>query len=212
MATVVRLLAGNLPLGAGAIAMMHRRPLRPFYPSHAAALADGFDDFTQDDICPVSGFVYRLGGFRLESRELVLRALEIGGRVPDPRLALVRIDQVDDAAVRAQIESADLVIAATGYRPRAFALFDTEGAPIALASDGAEGGQLVDRHCRVLAADGAVVDGVFALGLGAGFVPWGALGGEPSFRGSANGLWLWQNNVGQMIVDQVLERSRQAVA
>jgi len=212
MATVVRLLAGNLPLGAGAIAVMHRRPLRPFYASRDAALADGFDDFTQDDICPVSGFVYRLGGFRLESRELVLRALEIGGRVPDPRLALIRIDQSDDADIRAQIETADLVIAATGYRPRAFPLFDADGAPIVLACDTAAAGQLVDRHCRVLAADGSVVEGVFALGLGAGFVPWGALGGEPSFRGSANGLWLWQNNVGQMIVDQILDRSRQAVA
>ena len=212
MATVVRLLAGNLPLGAGSIGIMHRRPLRPFYHSRDAALADGFVDFTDDDICPVSGFVYRLGGFRLESRELVLRALEIGGRVPDPRLALLRIDQMDEADIRAQIASADLVIAATGYRPRAFPLFDVDGAPIALACDTAEAGQLVDRHCRVLAADGSVVEGVFALGLGAGFVPWGPLGGEPSFRGTANGLWLWQNAIGQMIVEQVLDRSHQAVA
>ena len=76
---------------------------------------------------------------------------------------------------------------------------------------------MVDRHCRVLAADGSVVPGAFGIGLAAGFVPWGALGGEPSFRGNANGLWLWQNDVGQMIVDQVLadeagERTRQAAA
>ncbi len=141
-----------------------------------------------------------------------MRALEIGGRVPDPRLASLRIDAMDDAQVRAEIESADLVIAATGYRPRAFPLFDADGAPIALACDTGPAAQLVDRHCRVLDATGAVVDGVYALGLGAGFVPWGPLGGEPSFRGSANGLWLWQNNVGQMIVEQVLDRSRQAVA
>ena len=132
--------------------------------------------------------------------------------MPDPRLALLRIDQMDEADIRAQIASADLVIAATGYRPRAFPLFDVDGAPIALACDTAEAGQLVDRHCRVLAADGSVVEGVFALGLGAGFVPWGPLGGEPSFRGTANGLWLWQNAIGQMIVEQVLDRSHQAVA
>ena len=47
--------------------------------------------------------------------------------------------------------------------------------------------------------------GAFGIGLAAGFVPWGRLGGEPSFRGKANGLWLWQNDVGQMIVDQVLD-------
>jgi len=156
-----------------------------------------------------------LAGFRLESRELVLRALAIGGRAPDPRLALFRLDQHDDGAARAQLAGADLVIGATGYRPRALPLFDVDGTPIALSCEGT--GPMVDRHCRVLAADGSVVPGAFGIGLAAGFVPWGALGGEPSFRGNANGLWLWQNDVGQMIVDQVLadeagERTRQAAA
>jgi len=202
LATAVRLLKADLALGAGAVTVMHRRPLRPFYVSRTAALEDGFGDFTEADVCPVSGFVYRLAGFRLESRELVLRALAIGGRVPDPRLALFRIDQHDEQAARALIAGADLVIGATGYRPRALPLFDVDGAPIALACD--EAGPLVDRHCRVLAADGSVVAGAFGIGLAAGFVPWGKLGGEPSFRGNANGLWLWQNDVGQIIVDQVL--------
>jgi len=217
LATAVRLLKADpaLPLGAGAITVMHRRPLRPFYFSREAAHEDGFTDFTEADICPVSGFVYRLAGFRLESRELVLRALAIGGRAPDPRLALFRLDQHDDGAARAQLAGADLVIGATGYRPRALPLFDVDGTPIALSCEGT--GPMVDRHCRVLAADGSVVPGAFGIGLAAGFVPWGALGGEPSFRGNANGLWLWQNDVGQMIVDQVLadeagERTRQAAA
>jgi dTDP-4-amino-4,6-dideoxygalactose transaminase len=207
LATAVRLLkpVTELPLGADAITVMHRRPLRPFYPSRQAALDDGFSDFTDADICPISGFVYRLAGFRLESRELVLRALSIGGRTPDPRLALFRLDQHDEATARALIAGADLVIGATGYRPRALPLFDADGAPIQLASDGEGTGPLVDRHCRVLAADGSVVAGAFGIGLAAGFVPWGPLGGEPSFRGNANGLWLWQNDVGQMIVDQVLD-------
>ena len=207
LATVVRLLkaGAELPLGADAVTVMHRRPLRPFYHSAQAARDDGFTDFTDADICPVSGFVYRLAGFRLESRELLLRALAIGGRVPDPRLALFRLDLHDDAAARAQIARADLVIGATGYRPRALPLFDARGAPIVLASDGDVPGPMVDRHCRIMAADGAVVPGAFGIGLAAGFVPWGRLGGEPSFRGKANGLWLWQNDVGQMIVDQVLD-------
>ncbi|WP_353227498.1 DegT/DnrJ/EryC1/StrS family aminotransferase [Novosphingobium sp.] len=205
MATVVHLLKASpaLPLGAGAITLLHRRPLRPFYPSRAAALADGFTDFTDDDICPVSGFVYRLAGFRLESRDLVMRALAIGGREPDPRLALFRLDQHDHAATRACLARADLVISATGYRPHALPLFDAAGAPIALACNAAKPGPMVDRHCRVRDAAGGVVDGAFGIGLAAGFVPWGPLGGEASFRGNANGLWLWQNAVGQMIVDQI---------
>jgi dTDP-4-amino-4,6-dideoxygalactose transaminase len=214
MASAVALLKANpaLPLGADAITLMHRRPLRPFYPSREAACEDGFTDFTDDDICPVSGFVYRLAGFRLESRDMVLRALSIGGRVPDPRLRLFQLGAEDTTEARALLEGADLVIGATGYRPRALDLFDASGAPIVLACDADVPGPLVDRHCRVMAADGTPVENAYAIGLAAGFIPWGPLGGEPSFRGKANGLWLWQNDVGQLIVDQVLDTSRQAAA
>lgn len=204
LTTVALLLKAQpaLPLGAGGITLLHRRPLRPFYPSVEAAQAEGFTDFGPDDICPVSGFVYRLAGFRLEARDLVLRMLGIDGRAPDPRVALHRITGDDDGAARATLRQADLVIAALGYRPHALPLADTDGAPLALAAQA--GRPMVDRECRVLGAGGQPLPGVYGIGLAAGFVPWGRLGGEASFRGQANGLWLWQNDVGLMIVDQVL--------
>lgn len=210
LTTIALLLKGQpaLPLGVGAITLLHRRPLRPFYHSVEAAQAEGFDDFGPDDICPVSGFVYRLAGFRLEARELVLRMLRVDAREPDPRVALHRIGD-DEARAREIIAGADLVIAALGYRPRAVPVERVDGAPLRLAAD--EGGALVDRHCRVLDASGAAVPGLYGIGLAAGFVPWGKLGGEASFVGQANGLWLWQNDVGMMIVDQLLaSRGRQA--
>lgn len=196
--------------GAGAVTLLHRQPLKPFYPTIAAAHADGFHDFDQTDICPVSGFVLRLAGLRLESRELVLRMLSLGGRTPDPRVASHRITGDDDAAARAIIAGADLVIGALGYRPRAVPLLGVDGEPLALAHHA--GRPMVDRHCRILDADDRPVPGAYGIGLSAGFVPWGRLGGEASFRGQANGLWLWQNDVGQMIVDQLLEREAQEAA
>ncbi len=198
-----------LPLGAGAITLLHRRPLRPFYHSVEAAHAEGFTEFGADDICPVSGFVYRLAGFRLEARDLVVRMLGIDGRAPEPRVALHRITGDDDVAARAIIQGADLVVAALGYRPRALPIMDGDG-PIALAAH--DGRPMVDRHCRVVDADDQAIPGLFGIGLAAGFVPWGALGGESSFSGQANGLWLWQNDVGQMIVDQVLAEEARAAA
>lgn len=212
LATIALLLKTQpaFPFGAGAVTLLHRRPLRPFYPSAEAARADGFDDFGPDDICPVSGFVYRLGGFRLEARELVLRMLGIGGRLPDPRVALHRISGDDDAVARQLLADADLVVAALGYRPHALSLADADGRRIALAAD--QGAPMVDQHCRVVAADGSAIAGAYGIGLAAGFVPWGRLGGEPSFRGQANGLWLWQNDVGMMIVDQLLDGPVRAVA
>jgi hypothetical protein len=63
---------------------------------------------------------------------------------------------------------------------------------------------LVDDFCRVVDAQGMPIGGLFGLGLANGFVPSGRLGGESSFVGQANGLWLWQNDVGAIIVDQLL--------
>jgi len=199
-----------LPLGAGAITLLHRKPLRPFYHSVEAAHAEGFTDFGPDDICPVSGFVYRLAGFRLEARDLVLRMLGIDGRVPDPRVALHRITGDDDTVARAAIAEADLVIAALGYRPIAMPIADRDGAPVPLAAH--DGRPMVDRHCRIVDDQGAPIPGLYGLGLAAGFVPWGALGGESSFSGQANGLWLWQNDVGLMIIDQVMVSKALAAA
>ncbi len=196
--------------GAGAITIVHRQPLKPFYPTIAAAHAEGFHDFDENDICPVSGFVLRLAGLRLESRELVLRMLSLGGRTPDPRVTTHRITGDQDAAARAIIEGADLVIGALGYRPRCVPLIGVDGTPLSLAHH--VGRPMVDRHCRLLDATDRPVPGAYGIGLSAGFVPWGRLGGEASFRGQANGLWLWQNDVGQMIVDQLLEPEARAVA
>ncbi|WP_425228890.1 DegT/DnrJ/EryC1/StrS family aminotransferase [Sphingomonas sp.] len=212
LTTIALLLKGRpaLALGAGAITLLHRRPLRPFYPSVEAARAEGFTDFGPQDICPVSGFVYRLAGFRLEARELVLRMLAVDARAPDPRVATHRIAGEDDATARAAIADADLVVAALGYRPHALPLTGVNGRRLALAADA--GKPMVDRHCRVMASNGQPLPGVFGIGLAAGFVPWGALGGEVSFSGQANGLWLWQNDVGTMIVDQLLGESARAAA
>ena len=58
-----------------------------------------------------------------------------------------------------------------------------------------------------LDAGGNPLPDLFAIGLAAGFVPHGKLGGEPSFRGQANGLWLWQSDVGGLIVDAILSPS-----
>lgn len=211
LTTVALLLKGQpaLPLGAGGITLLHRRPLRPFYPSVDAARAEGFTDFGPDDICPVSGFVYRLAGFRLEARDLVVRMLGIDGRAPDPRVALHRIAGDEDVAAQAILRGADLVVAALGYRPHALPLSGSHGL-LALAAD--VGAPMVDRHCRILGHDGTPVPGAYGIGLAAGFVPWGRLGGEASFAGQANGLWLWQNDVGAMIVDQLLGDEARAAA
>ncbi len=207
LATAVSLLRG-FPvgrLGVGAIRILHRRPLRVFYPSVDTALADGYREFGDDDVCPVSGFVYRLGGFRLDSRELVMSLLGVGGRPREPRVDAFMVGDGDHDLVGASLEHADLVIAALGYEPRLLPLSDERGCAIPL--NGTHGRPAVDSLCRILDADGEPVPDAYGLGLAAGYRPSGALGGERSFVGQANGLWLWQTAVGGLVVDAMLRPS-----
>lgn len=190
-------------LGESALTLMHRRALPVFYPSVQAAQGDGYHAFGTDDVCPVSGFVFRFGGLRFDSRSLLRSALRIGDAVPDPRLCLHRLhDAVDTAAV---LDRADLVVSAVGYRPRALPVLDLQGHPVGLRAH-QPGGALVGPRCGVLDEQGQEIEGLLGIGLAAGFRPGVAMGGEPSFTGQVNGLWLWQNDVGALVVRRMLER------
>lgn len=190
------------------LTVLHRRPLRPFYASLGEAQADGVTDVGPDDICPVSGFVFRFAGLRLDARELVRRQLGLAG-TPDMRMRLHRIAPGRDERALRLIADADLVIAALGYRPRALTIEDGAGRPILLR---AEAGAMVDDRARIVRAGGEPLPDAWGIGLAAGYRPSGAFGGEASFSGQVNGLWLWQNGVGDMIVDQLLGAADRQVA
>jgi hypothetical protein len=191
--------------GEGGVTLFHRRPLRVYYTSADEAIAEGYSEFGADDLCPVTRRVYRLGGLRLDSRELLMQARGIGGRPAEPRLKLHRLKAQDQEAIRL-IDASNLVIAALGYRPNALRILDEDGADVALFAQTGPAAPLVDEGCRVMDRDRRPIPGLYGIGLAAGFVPHGKMGGEPSFTGQANGLWVWQNAVGSIIVDAVASR------
>ena len=192
---------------SGAITLMHRRPLNVFYPSAAAARDDGYDAFRADDVCPVSGFVFRFGGLRFDSRELLMRLRGIGGRPAEDRVALHQLDENAGGCSRALLDGADLIVSCLGYRPRALPVFDARGVRIALRADQPDGA-LVGAQCGVLDAAGDEIPGLFGIGLAAGFVAHSSMGGEKSFRGQMNGLWLWQNDIGAIVARRMLAAVR----
>jgi hypothetical protein len=210
-AAVAHALLHRLPgvrFGAGGVTLMHRRPLRVYYPDRASALAEGYTEWSEDDVCPISGKVFRFAGFRLDSRELVMQLRGIGGRPPEPRMRLHQLAAAgSDAEAERLLDAADLVIAAFGYRPRALPVLDRAGQPVTLQCQTGPQQPMVDGQCRILGASGQPIPGLFGIGLAAGFLPRGRLGGEASFRGQANGLWLWQHDVGSLIVDALLRLS-----
>lgn len=187
----------------GGVTVLHRRPLRLTYASGAAALADGYAEFGPEDVCTRTGRVFPLTGFRSDARDLLRRAWRLGGSGPEPRLRLHRLGREPDAEAERILAEADLVVAALGYQPRALPLFDADGGRVALRAETAAGAPLVDARSRVLAADGVPVDGVFGIGLAAGY-PLRGTHGEASFEGQANGLSLWHGEVGAAIVRDLL--------
>jgi hypothetical protein len=198
------------PFGEGAVSILHCRQFRIYYPSRAEALKDGYTDFTDADFCPLTNRLFRLAGLRLDSRELGRRILRIGNAAPEPRVRLVPLDRESPlpAATRSMLEEADLIVTAFGYRPRVPDFFDESGLRIRLqADDPTLALPLVDTDCRVLNSEGSPLPDVYGVGLASGFKYTGALGGEPSFSGQTNGLWLYQNNIGRILCDRMMESS-----
>lgn len=190
---------------AGRVTLLHRRQLALFYRSVEEATSGGYLDFGMDDVCPVSGFVFRFGGLRYDSRALAMAAVGLGETPSDPRLILQRLDHPD--AARQTLDEADLIVSCVGYRPSGLPVLDITARRVPLLAD-QSGGALVGPECDVLDAAGEAIDGLFGIGLAAGFRPSGAMGGEPSFRGQVNGLWLWQNDVGALIAARLLAVAR----
>jgi hypothetical protein len=191
------------------IDILCRDEIRIFYPSRDAARADGYVAFDDTaDVCPISGFVFRFGGMRFDNRDLMMRCLGIGGHDPEPRLRLYRLrpDGEPDPEARSLLQDADLVVAALGYRPHGLPVLDEEGQPLSLLKQAGWRAPMVGEDCGILDANGNEIPGLFGIGLAAGFNPCPRMGGEPSFRGQANGLWLWQNDIGRLVVKGLLSR------
>lgn len=193
----------------GGIRILYRSRPKLYFGSAEEAHAAGYHDFDENDICPVTRRVFRLAGLRFDGRELLMQLKGIGGRTAEPRVNLQPLDHFSgnpdrDDRLQAIFEDADLIVPAFGYRPHTIDLFDENGERISLNSD--SGGPLVDDDCRVLSGDSSKqpVKNVFAIGLASGFIPSGELGGEPGFRGQTNGFWLYQNGVGKIVLEQVM--------
>ena len=190
-------------IGEGAVTLLHRRPLHIFYPSAAEAVADGYNEFSSEDICPISGFVFRLSGLRLEARDLLMSVRGIGGRPPEKRLRLYPVYAGPDRAAREILDDADVIIAALGYRPQVIPLLTASGRRLELFADDTGVRPLVDEQCRVLDRSGTPIEGLLGIGLGSGFFSRELVGGELSFSGQTNSLWQWQNAIGGLIVRRI---------
>jgi hypothetical protein len=204
VAWVLTTLTPELTFGTGDIRILARRPPPIFYESQAAAEADGYS-VTPADICPKTQRVHRLGGLRGDGRDVWRRLTRRRGCLPEDRVILMALDDstLSAAALRRQLDDAALIIPAFGYRSRTVPVFDASGRRVPLHAD--FGGPAVGPDARLLREDGQPLANLFGIGLGTGYRPTGEMGGEPSFSGQANSLWLYQNHIGG-VVHQGIQR------
>lgn len=175
------------------IVMLSRHEPPVFYHNAAAATADGYA-FLPGDICPRTGRVNRLGGLRGNGRDVWRQLRQDPGSLP------IRCESTigqAPEAMQALLTEAALVVPAFGYRSRHLPVYDHAGRSIPLRTDVSL--PAVDAACRIYRADGAVLPNIFGIGLGTGFRPTEAMGGEPNFTGQANSLWLYQNDIGATV-------------
>lgn len=195
-----------LDFDLGGLQILYRGEPRVMYPSRAEAHSEGYR-FTEADVCQLTGRVHRHGGLRGDGREMWRRMHgKIDGE-PDDRAVARPIRELSRTELIRLFDDADLIVSALGYRMATLPVFDPQGVPIALPHTGA----LVGPDSRLLAADGAPLPGLFGVGLGTGFLPSGAMGGEASFTGSHASVWEDQHGLGEMIYRGVREHARTGV-
>lgn len=194
----------------GEVVLLHRNPLRFFYQSTEEAHQDGYSGFSESDVCTLTGRVFRLSGLRFESKELLRDSLRGNAGATDRRLTLFPMAGRDHEA-QEYLERADIIIAALGYIPRMCDIRDEYGDSIPLRTPTRHEWSMVDHTCTVVTHEEERLDGVTAMGLAIGPKASPELGGEARFTGQVNSLWLWQNRLGERVVESAIRRSRQRI-
>lgn len=169
-----------------------------YFDSREKAIAAGYTEFNDKDICPLTQRVFRLGGLRGDAKALATEMYF--NRTAALRFHLLEVDE--EFLKSRELDKYDVLVNALGYRANLLPIYDESGEALTLAGEGKA--SYVDDDCRLLAADGTVIQNAFLIGLGTGYCISGEYGGEESFKGQTDGLWLYQNDVGKKVVRQVL--------
>lgn len=195
------LLAGE----ADEVTVIHRTGLRLFYDGADAARADGYAFDPELDVCPLNGRVNRYGGLRGRAHELARAALGLPGADPAPVRLLRAGDPQDAEAAHKALAEADVIVMANGFEAALPPLSRADGTALTPAT-GPTGTVVTDRG-HLVDTEGAAHPRLVAYGLGAGLAPSADIGGEPSYARRADGVWLYQHDIGEIVLDDLLNEA-----
>ena len=141
----------------------------------------------------------------MESRELLRKIKGLDKDNQEHRVKLIKFTTPE--ALDKLLSESSVIIPALGYQPQYPPLFNTNKQALAL---GTIDGKYVDQECRLLQQNGNPVPNVYGVGLASGFVP--DNGGEPSFKGQTNSIWIYQNPAGNILLDTILNTQERSNA
>jgi len=188
---------------ASNITLMHRSPIRLFYKNKKEAEKDFYSFNEEKDVCPLSGRINRFSGLRGDSLELAKAAMRQSPHADPSPIKLVSLTQAPTPEIIKALNKADIIIPAFGYKARTVPIIDYKGSQIKLAFN--ESGLVTTENACVVTSEGNVLSNIMAYGLGAGMRPSSNVGGENSLNGRIDGVWLFQNDVGKVVLNTVFQ-------
>jgi hypothetical protein len=194
------------------ITVVHRSAIRLYYGTAEQAHGDGYTFAPVGDVCPASGQVNRYGGLRGRAHALARSALRLPGTAPVP-VRLIQVGDGDPAQVeraRQVLSEAELTVVASGFEANLPPIRHADGTPFTAAADST--GTVVTAAGHLVDARGTVHPELLAYGLGAGLAASAEVGGEPSYRRRADGVWLYQHDIGDIVLNDLLAGSGRQVA
>lgn len=200
ISTAGKLLLENIVFRSGGIEILHRSEMQATFETPEDAKNAGLTAFDANDICPITGRVFALKGFRLDARDLFMSVKGYNGNKAEKRVKLTAIETLSRDNVKRILKSADLVISALGYDPDYIPIYPAQNSP----SYDLHAARYVNQNSQLLAANGRAIPNCYALGLATNYDLSGRFG-EPSFTGQANGLVLWHKDIGMDIAASLIE-------
>lgn len=176
-----------------------------YYNSSEEAIDEGYTEFTQNDICPVTNKLFRLAGLRMDGRALYIQMLGLGNSELEKRVSLNILND-NNLDFEKDLKQASIIIVAIGYAFNMLPVENCLGEKIEFK--GELDNHWVNENSELLDSNKKKIPNLYAMGLGTGFIPKDELGGEPSFEGQTNGIWYYQNALAKRIIDNIEKSPR----
>lgn len=181
------------------ISVMQRSEVKLYFESVDEARRAGYKFNLDDDVCPQSGRVNRFSGLRYDSFNLAQKLLD--GHFQNVHLK--RTGDMRQEILEEHLDKQDIIIVCTGYQNNTINFFDENGELIEFKRN--DHGLIINKNCNPIKLDNNPMQNIYMYGLGSGLDTNQEYGGEKSFYGRIDGIWLYQHVVSSQIVSQIIK-------